>query len=65
MHQKHDHEYPLELGTGEWDLGWRLKILVISSIIFLGKKKKLEVNIAKCLHMLNMDGGMFVFNPQL
>lgn len=24
------------------------------------KREKLEVNMAKCLHMLNMDGGMFV-----
>lgn len=42
-------------------LGWRLKkMLAISLILFLGEKReKIEVNMAKCLHMLNMDDGMF------
>lgn len=35
------HQYGLESGAGKWDLGWRLKkMLLISLVLFLGEKEK-------------------------
>lgn len=54
------------VGGREMGLGVEIKenVTYIFSSFSWRKREKLELNMARCLHMLNMDGGLF-FNPPL